>query len=109
RSAGWGPPPQATPPGADPHAFPAATSAAAKLPGTACPFVQLIEMPVAPLKPKAESESLITVEYSPALAKRNDVPHEPRIVAPTVSSTSHVNASFGLLVPPLSAPFGLLY
>src|SRR5579871_1965955 len=53
--------------------------------------------------------SLNTTEYSPALAKRNDVPHDPRTVAPSISSTSQVKANFGLLVPPFSAPFGLLY
>src|SRR5579872_1291072 len=62
-----------------------------------------------PLTPNAVIVSLPTVEYSPALAKRNDDPHEPRIVAPIVSSTNQVNASFGLLVPPLSLPLGLLY
>ena len=38
------------------------------------------------------------VEYSPALAKRNEVPQPPRTVAPTISSISQVNPIFGLLV-----------
>jgi len=66
-------------------------------------------IPLLPLNPTAALESLSTTEYSPALAKRKDVPHEPRTVAPAISSTSHVKASFGLLVPPFSAPLGLLY
>src|SRR6202035_1046649 len=98
------------PAGLEAQALPEASSTAAKPPGVGWPFApQVMEMPVAPLKPNAMSESLATVEYSPALAKRKDVPHEPRIVAPTTSSTSQVKASFGLLVPPLSAPLGLEY
>src|SRR6185437_12576193 len=103
-------PPQDNPAGADRQAKPEATSAAANPPGVALPLAsQLIDTPETPLNPNATSESLATVEYSPALAKRNEVPQEPRKVRPAVSSTSQVNATLGLLVPPLNAPLGLEY
>src|SRR5215469_17436837 len=92
------------PPGSELQAKPAANSVAAALPGTgAAPaHGSLSESPLGKLR--APLASLRVVEYSPALAKRKEVPQEPRIVAPTSGSTSQVNATFGLLVPPLSEP-----
>src|SRR5215467_2208371 len=105
RNAGCGPPPQVRPPGADPHANPAANRAAAVLPGVGWPFVHEMRATAAsPGRPNAPAGSLATVEYSPALAKRKEVPQLPRTVAPTISSRSQVKATLGLVVEPERVP-----
>src|ERR1700680_1288705 len=53
---------------------------------------------------KDAMDVLNTGEYSPALAKRNYVPHEPLMLKPTSSETSQVKPTFGLLVPPARPP-----
>src|SRR5437763_8614068 len=109
RNRGCGPPPQLKPAGFAPQANPAATRVASRLPAVGWPLAQVIEIPFDPLKPNAVSVSFATSEYSLILARRKEVPQEPRMVAPVRSSMRQVNASFGLLVPPLSAPLGLEY
>src|SRR5262245_17495294 len=47
---------------------------------------------------------LNTGEYSPALAKRKDVPQEPLMLSPASSDSTQVNPTFGLLVPPTRSP-----
>src|SRR5258708_4395202 len=67
---------------------------------------------VAVLRPKIRAEGrlkepmgeLATGEYSPAFAKRNEVPHEPLGLKPASSESIQVNPTFGLLVPPVSVP-----
>ena len=50
------------------------------------------------LKPK--TPGLTIGEYSPAFAKRNDVPQAPLRLRPASSESIQVAPSFGLLVPP---------
>jgi hypothetical protein len=85
---------------------PAANTVAAADPAGGAPPVHWIVMMAAfeAASPKSWTLALATVEYSPALAKRNDVPHEPLIVAPISSDNSQVNPSLGLLVAPFSVP-----
>src|SRR5215831_8223163 len=104
RSSGCGPPAQLIPPGTELQANPAANSTAAALPavGEAPAHGSLSESPLGKLR--APLASLSVVENSPALAKRKEVPQEPRNVAPMSWSTTQVKATFGLDVPPLSEP-----
>src|SRR5580704_8894376 len=104
-----GAPPRLRPPGAKPQGRPPANSKAAAEPAVGSPFVQAIERG-GPLVtrfagrltlPKAV---LAIGEYSPAFAKRNDVPQEPLSDTPASWSTSQVSATLGLLVLPLKVP-----
>src|SRR6266849_1044615 len=104
---GCGAPPQLRPPGELPHAKPAVKSLAAKEPaaGGAPPAPhgrRMVLIEVGRLK--SPTALLATSEYSPALAKRNEVPHPPLMVAPSSSDNCQVKPTFGLLVPPASVP-----
>ena len=55
-------------------------------------------------RPKSATLLLATTEYSPALAKRKFVPHEPLTLSPRSSDNPQVKAIFGLLVPPTNVP-----
>src|SRR5712671_4717140 len=100
RSSGCGPPDQEMPPGVEPgpvpQVNPAATRSAAAPPGLQDEIFRRLP----PTTLKAPLASLKTVEYSPALANRKEVPQEPLRVTPASSLSSQVKANLGLLVPP---------
>src|SRR5579872_261489 len=91
------------PPGALLQLNPAATSPAASEPAGAAPLLQESVKLVPAVGRLTDWSAGPAVENSPALAKRKDEPQLPRTVAPIRSSTTQVNASFGLVVEPVRA------
>src|SRR5882672_2684871 len=92
-----GPPDQLTPAGVLLHPKPVAKSLAASEPGAGgvlpAPHATLMlvcELVRVPGRLKSAAASLATTEYSPALAKRNEVPHPPLMVAPMSSNNCQV-------------------